>query len=176
MNSSRWFPAGHRRSLCCHSRIETNHGWGRSLEIGARQVRAIIERIISETGEAGRERDAGQAGAESERILPDIGNAVADDEVGQAAVGSERLAANAGDTVGDCYAGQGAAIKRLVPNADDVVANGEAGQGQLENAESPMLVTPLPMVALVRPTQSANATTPMERTLSGIVTLARFWQ
>jgi hypothetical protein len=46
----------------------------------------------------------------------------------------------------------------------------------LENAETPMLVTPLPIVTLVRLLQLLNAVTPMERTLSGIVTLARLME
>jgi len=67
MNSSRWFPAGLDGRFVVIVELKPITAGGVPLEIGARQVRAIIERIISETGEAGRERDAGQAGAESER-------------------------------------------------------------------------------------------------------------
>ena len=91
----------------------------------------------------------------------------------------ERTVPDAGDAVGDRDVGQaGAAIERTVPDAGDAVGDRDAGQAWSNNRThmSPMLVTLLPIVTLVRLVQSENAESPMLVTLLGIVTLVRLEQ
>jgi len=44
----------------------------------AAQAGAVIERLVSDAGDAVGDRDAAQAGAVIERLVPDAGDAVAD--------------------------------------------------------------------------------------------------
>ena len=71
----------------------------------------------------------------------------------------ERDVPDTGDAVGNRDAGQaGAVIERLRPDAGDTIGDRDVGQaGQYENASSPMLVTLLGIVTLVRLVQLQNA-------------------
>ena len=66
------------------------------------QAGAVIERIVSNAGDAVADYDAGQAGTGIERRDPDAGDIVADYDVGQAAAVRERIVPNVDDAVRDC--------------------------------------------------------------------------
>ena len=68
-------------------------------------------------------------------------------------------------------------LQKALPDAGDAIRNRDARQaGAARKASSPMLVTPLPIVMLVRLVQSEKASSPMLVTLSGIVMLVRLVQ
>ena len=109
--------------------------------------------------------------------IPEVGDAAAYRDAAQAGAVRERLVPDAGDAVGNRDAGEAAAIERIVPDIGDAVAYRDAGQaGAVMNAPSPMLVTLLGIVTLVRLVQAENASSPMLMTPLEIVTLVRLVQ
>src|SRR5258706_10400449 len=84
------------------------------IDLHARQM-AVKKRLVSDAGDVGGNRDAGQVVANKERPVTDVG----DRDAGQAAAG-ERILSDAGDVGADDNARDaGGVIERLVPKAGD---------------------------------------------------------
>ena len=85
----------------------------------------VVERILTDAGDAVWNRDAGQATAVIERILTDAGDAVWDRDAGQATAVSERILTDAGDAVWNGDADQ-ARTSESSTKAGDAVRDGDA--------------------------------------------------
>jgi len=97
---------------------------GVTQEIDSCQAGAGSERLVSDVGNAFRDRGAGQVGAVIERQVPDAGDAVGDRDARQAGAVKERTPSDAGDAVGDRDAGQASAPReRLDLDAGDAVGD-----------------------------------------------------
>lgn len=94
--------------------------WRVAHKKSAGQTGAGIERIASDAGDIGADRNISQAAATIKHGVTDAGKAVRNRDVGQASAGTESTIRDGGDAGGNCDAGQaGAVLKCPVSNAGD---------------------------------------------------------
>jgi hypothetical protein len=99
------------------------------IHIDRKQVGAVRERTVPNAGDAGGNRDTGQAPAGSECEAPNIGGTRRDHDVGQVNAGIEGIATDAAHAVQNRDAGQPSAVKECgLPNAGDTHWDRDAGQ------------------------------------------------
>ena len=67
------------------------------MKIDTGQIVAVLERLVTDVGDAVSNRDAGQSRADSKHIVPNAGDVVSNHDAGQNGAEIERPVSNAGD-------------------------------------------------------------------------------